>query len=408
MRAVINSEHGGALYKFRQKLIEPVFGHTKHNRQIERFHRRGRAACRTEWRLNQRRGESVRRPVRTRRGFNLAALRNLVSRAAVYAAENGRGPAASQITFTLGARLRAATGDPARLSRQVRAALDDHVDTRRGQALGEVTVRRNGEALEICSTKAPEDVERVARALLAGEVLPYTPRRRIDRFIPSPIMVLEHRGLGAPCPITCDGIHPVGCGLARGLCSRLRRDRGSESLLRTSRRSRDWPSGRRPCDPTAHRRVRHRVWVAMLGRNPAVSTHAGRHLVDPLMLSFAIATTAGFLDFGLKPLLVRIVAYSEMLFVVSVAGGSAYTLARGTWAPGSESYSHRAGRRPLGRGSSASASRSTPEGRLSGTIAHYWFSALRTRSDRSTSNAAASWHSLSKLGLYCPRSIPER
>jgi hypothetical protein len=51
MRAVINSEHGGALYKFRQQLIEPVFGHTKHNRQIHRFHRRGRAACRTEWRL---------------------------------------------------------------------------------------------------------------------------------------------------------------------------------------------------------------------------------------------------------------------------------------------------------------------------------------------------------------------
>lgn len=51
MRAVIASERGGGLYKFRQKLIEPVFGHTKHNRQIERFHRRGRAACRTEWHL---------------------------------------------------------------------------------------------------------------------------------------------------------------------------------------------------------------------------------------------------------------------------------------------------------------------------------------------------------------------
>ena len=32
-------------------MIEPVFGHTKHNRQFNRFHRRGRTAVRTEWRL---------------------------------------------------------------------------------------------------------------------------------------------------------------------------------------------------------------------------------------------------------------------------------------------------------------------------------------------------------------------
>jgi transposase len=51
MRSVINSETGGALYKLRAQLIEPAFGNTKHNRQMARFHRRGRAACRTEWRL---------------------------------------------------------------------------------------------------------------------------------------------------------------------------------------------------------------------------------------------------------------------------------------------------------------------------------------------------------------------
>ncbi len=32
-------------------MIEPIFGHTKHNRKIDRFQRRGRAACRSEWRL---------------------------------------------------------------------------------------------------------------------------------------------------------------------------------------------------------------------------------------------------------------------------------------------------------------------------------------------------------------------
>ena len=33
-----------------RQMVEPVFAHTKHNRQINRFHRRGRSAVRTEWR----------------------------------------------------------------------------------------------------------------------------------------------------------------------------------------------------------------------------------------------------------------------------------------------------------------------------------------------------------------------
>jgi hypothetical protein len=32
-------------------MIEPVFGQTKFNRGMDRLHRRGRAAARTEWRL---------------------------------------------------------------------------------------------------------------------------------------------------------------------------------------------------------------------------------------------------------------------------------------------------------------------------------------------------------------------
>ena len=51
MRHVLASEHGKALYRQRQHIIESVFGNTKHNRGITRFHRRGRAAVRTEWRL---------------------------------------------------------------------------------------------------------------------------------------------------------------------------------------------------------------------------------------------------------------------------------------------------------------------------------------------------------------------
>jgi transposase len=51
MRRVLATEHGGGLYRKRQAIIEPVFGHTKFNRRFERFRRRGRSAARSEWRL---------------------------------------------------------------------------------------------------------------------------------------------------------------------------------------------------------------------------------------------------------------------------------------------------------------------------------------------------------------------
>jgi transposase len=51
MRRVLATELGKELYCKRQQSIEPVFGHTKHNRKIYRFNYRGRALVRTEWRL---------------------------------------------------------------------------------------------------------------------------------------------------------------------------------------------------------------------------------------------------------------------------------------------------------------------------------------------------------------------
>jgi transposase len=50
MRAVL-AAHGKLVYRKRIQMIEPVFAHTKHNRAITRFQRRGRTAVRTEWRL---------------------------------------------------------------------------------------------------------------------------------------------------------------------------------------------------------------------------------------------------------------------------------------------------------------------------------------------------------------------
>ncbi len=45
------SDRGGELYAKRQGMIEPVFAHTKFNRRMDRFQRRGRSAARSEWRL---------------------------------------------------------------------------------------------------------------------------------------------------------------------------------------------------------------------------------------------------------------------------------------------------------------------------------------------------------------------
>jgi transposase len=51
MRRVLATEHAGELYRKRQTMIEPVFGHTKFNRRFDRFRRRGRSAAHSEWRL---------------------------------------------------------------------------------------------------------------------------------------------------------------------------------------------------------------------------------------------------------------------------------------------------------------------------------------------------------------------
>lgn len=51
MRRVLSTDLGQELYIKRRHSIEPVFGHTKHNRGMTRFRRRGRAAVRSEWRL---------------------------------------------------------------------------------------------------------------------------------------------------------------------------------------------------------------------------------------------------------------------------------------------------------------------------------------------------------------------
>jgi transposase len=51
MRRVLKTELGHAIYQQRKQTVEPVFGHTKYNRRIDRFQRRGRAAALSEWRL---------------------------------------------------------------------------------------------------------------------------------------------------------------------------------------------------------------------------------------------------------------------------------------------------------------------------------------------------------------------
>jgi hypothetical protein len=51
MRRVLSTDHAKALYRKRHATIEPVFGQMKFNRGFDRFGRRGRSACRSEWRL---------------------------------------------------------------------------------------------------------------------------------------------------------------------------------------------------------------------------------------------------------------------------------------------------------------------------------------------------------------------
>ncbi len=62
MRYVLASEAGRDIYRKRKQMIEPVFGHTKHNRGARRFHRRGRTAVRTEWAVTDGNSQPVEAP----------------------------------------------------------------------------------------------------------------------------------------------------------------------------------------------------------------------------------------------------------------------------------------------------------------------------------------------------------
>jgi transposase len=51
MRDKLSTDRGRNLYAQRKVTVEPVYGQIKHNRRIDRFMRRGRAAAQSEWRL---------------------------------------------------------------------------------------------------------------------------------------------------------------------------------------------------------------------------------------------------------------------------------------------------------------------------------------------------------------------
>jgi transposase len=51
MEHQLRTKEGAALYGLRQHIVEPVFGHTKHNRGFSRFMRRGLSAAQAEWQL---------------------------------------------------------------------------------------------------------------------------------------------------------------------------------------------------------------------------------------------------------------------------------------------------------------------------------------------------------------------
>jgi len=51
MREALSTDTGASLYGQRQWMVEPVFADIKFNRRADRFQRRGRAACRSEWRV---------------------------------------------------------------------------------------------------------------------------------------------------------------------------------------------------------------------------------------------------------------------------------------------------------------------------------------------------------------------
>ena len=51
MREALSTDADAGLYAQRQRMVKPVFADIKFNRPADHFQRRGRAACRSEWRF---------------------------------------------------------------------------------------------------------------------------------------------------------------------------------------------------------------------------------------------------------------------------------------------------------------------------------------------------------------------
>lgn len=51
MNRKLRTKRGKSLYKKRDQIIEPVFGQIKTGQKLDRFSRRGKAACDSEWKL---------------------------------------------------------------------------------------------------------------------------------------------------------------------------------------------------------------------------------------------------------------------------------------------------------------------------------------------------------------------
>jgi hypothetical protein len=244
----------------------------------------------------------------------------------------GDPPSERVVRFDLGVPLRAATSDRDRLNAYVAAALAQERAGWRAPdlKLRSVVVERAGECLVVRSSRSRESAEDVARALLAPAARWIPRQRRLDAWPPTSVRYWSRAGLclvvlalaAAPLPLSVVSVSAVGLATfaIAVLACRFARDAGARVA----------PTALGIAAPLVILAFGLVYGLAMeLGSGSITTPNDSDRLVEPFLLSLAVATTAGFLDFALEASWVRLVAFVEMLTIIGVAGGSAYTLARG-------------------------------------------------------------------------------
>jgi hypothetical protein len=243
--------------------------------------------------------------------------------------------ATSTIDFSVGSQVAAASRNQRQLKSHAERSVQTYYQSESGERPKpeQYTIEQNrGSSLQI-SADIEGIAEGVSGALLGEPRIPRLTRRSIDRWPPysTPYWGVGTLALAifavaiAAFPVTPIWLAVTALGVALAVGSALIMARlAGASVPKTA-------LGMTPSIVVMGFAVYYGSLMRGIDPSLTIPTTKAPHLVDAFLLSIGMASTGGFFDLNLRATAVRVVAFAEMLLIVSIAGGSLYVAAGAIW-----------------------------------------------------------------------------